>query len=95
MLCHKTETCSKQQTDMNLLVIDGMYLLAARKSFWTCAKKYNCSSNSVDLYIGIFYIISREHARRNISVTVSLQVCFSVLFTRLVLKTRKVTLVSR
>lgn len=25
--CHKTETCSKQQTDMNLLVVDSLYRL--------------------------------------------------------------------
>jgi len=96
MPCHKTETCIKQQTDMSLLVTDRLYFLrAARNSCWASAKKCKCSSNSLDLYIGIVYVISRGHARRNISVTLTLQACFYVLFTHLVLNTRIVTLVSR
>jgi hypothetical protein len=96
MPCHKTETRNKQQTDMNLLVTDVLYLLhAARNSYWTFAKKYKCSSNSLDLYIVIVHVIGRGHARRDTFVTIALQTCFYVLFTRLVLNTRKVTLVSQ
>jgi len=96
MPCHKTETCSKQQTDMNLLMTGRLYLLrVARNFFLASAKKCKCSSNSLDLYIGMVYIISRGHARRYISVTVILQTFFYLSFTHLVLNTHKVTLVSR
>jgi len=79
MPCHKTETCSKQETDMNLLMTDRLYLLrVARNYFWASAKKCKCCSISLDLYTGIVYVISRGHARRYISVTVTLQACFYV-----------------
>jgi hypothetical protein len=77
MPCLKTETCSKEQTDMNLLMTDRLYRLrVARNSFWASAKESKCNSNSLDVYIGIVYVICRGHTRRYIPVTKILQACF-------------------
>lgn len=94
MSSHKTKTCSKQQTDMNWLVTDGLTSFLLHITFTGHAQRNKCSSNSLDLCLGIIYVISRGYARQNISITETLQTCFCVSFTRLVLNIHKVILLS-